>query len=90
MVNYGIAEKAHQPNCLFYPSFDMLEKLAVYQSFGDRIWALKRYEVDFNKFEEENISAYANSAERYEIELYNLLQNPYFSTFQKVIHQLIK
>jgi hypothetical protein len=79
LVELGVAERAFQtdqlPLCLSYPSFNMLEKLTVYPSFSERCSMLEYYRVDFNVFEERNISPVTNTF-AFEKELAEALNNP--------------
>lgn len=79
LVNTGRALKVgnkEAPLCLSYPSFSMLERLAVYPSFGERDAALRK-DVDFNDFEEKYIPPVTN-AFGFEAELAQIFNNGCF------------
>jgi glutaredoxin 2 len=56
MISENWAEKATENSkCLIYPSFNILETADFYPTFGEREYLMKKFNIDFNKFEEENI-----------------------------------
>lgn len=59
LINSGQAlkvEVGETPLCLTYPSFERLEKFSIYPTYADRWFALKNDSVDWNGFEEIQIS----------------------------------
>lgn len=87
MVTEGVAENTtdfeHTP-CLFYPSFNMLERQISYPSLSDRLMALERRGINFNAFEEKNISAVSTTT-NFQKELEIVLGNSDFAAIKKFV-----
>lgn len=88
MIQSGVAAQidADSP-CLSYPTFDMLERLAVYPTFGERVLALEQTKIDLNKFEEENIPFTADFNE-FKSKLDEVLSDRKFEAIKKVFENL--
>lgn len=87
MIADGVAEQTHEferTTCLFYPSFNMLERQISYPSFTDRLMALERRGINFNEFEEKNISAVSNTT-NFQKELEIVLGNSDFASIKKLV-----
>jgi hypothetical protein len=86
LIELGVANKvqgAQLPLCLSYPSFNMLERLEIYPTFGERCWMLEKHHFNFTSFENCNIPPVTNTF-AFESELCNILKNPSFSTMREV------
>jgi hypothetical protein len=75
------------PACLSYPSFNMLEKLVIYPSFEERCNLQQCYAVNFNEFEEKNISRLTNAL-AFENELWKLLNEEKFFAIKRAFDYL--
>lgn len=62
----------------------MLEKLVIYPTFGDRFVMLQKDNIDFNKFEEENIPPVTNRS-GFENALVNVLSNEKFAKEKHIL-----
>lgn len=77
----GLADQMEQNETLQQlasPSFQMLETLSTYPTFGERVAMLDRLDVDFNYFEENYIAPVTDSL-AFECELKKALMNPCFA-----------
>lgn len=91
MVFQGVAEQTtnfERTPCLFYPSFSMLERQISYPSFTDRLMALEHRGINFNAFEEKNISAVSNTT-NYMKELELVLGNSDFAAIKKLVSDIM-
>lgn len=75
------------PLCLTYPSFNMLEKLVIYPTYGERCWAKERFGIDLNQFEENHIAAVTNTF-AFEKALIDVLRREEFSNIKAFFMKL--
>lgn len=92
LIEQGMAERIQVSMLLsmsIYPSFNMLEKLAIYPSFGERCLMLENHNLDFNKFEEENLLPMTNFS-AFKMELGQALSDPRFSSVRENYLKVIR
>lgn len=84
LVESGFADKI-EPNetpHLASPSFQMLETLTVYPSYGERCYLQSNYNIDFNNFEQNYIAPVTNTF-GFESELTKALSDVNFGNIKK-------
>lgn len=89
LVESGFADKVEPnetPN-LASPSFQMLETLPFYPTYGERYFMQNHYSINFNSFEENYIASVTNTF-GYETELTKALSNVNFENIKKAFMEV--
>jgi hypothetical protein len=90
MLNCGCAEETKSSYSLNYPPFEILETADFYPTLGEREYIFKKRGIDFNQFENENISASIKTVDSLKAEFKAKFQLDEFANIFKAFMFLMK